>query len=960
MQKQRIRMSEGYGELRAGNLANAMQCFVETLASCPELAKVNESNIRQTQRYFRNKAKEGTCDQFIIVSISSTQTYRTINLDIERKITGRIDLKKNLLSFNGNSVSVANKELATALANFAAQNPATHIYDAAGSPESLLLAWFYRLIWKAQVYIAIDIEQTVTVEEYIDHFADLSVLAQLTTYLKPGNLTLIQHLGRSPAEMLKGQDTPWSSKHTRIVQIYNNLVTSSDEQFLSMLFELSLGRPLQSHENKYYSELLQHLDGDRQAITREVSQSEECQRWESDNARRKKNTKRVYTHPLVNEIEPTDINLPYHGDPLVSVLIPVYGKVEYTLACLKSIADYPSKASFEVIVMDDCTPDDSVQILQRVKNLQVIVNPKNLGFLRSCNNGSFHANGEYLLFLNNDTQVKPGWLDELVETYSSFPGCGLAGSKLIYPDGSLQEAGGIIWQDGSAWNYGNRQDPELPLFNYAREVDYVSGASILVPAKLFSELGGFDDVYAPAYCEDADLALKIRDRGHRVIYQPLSEVVHFEGITSGTDTSIGVKAFQVINTKTLYQRWQSRLANHRPNGQEPNDEKDRGHKMRVLVVDHCTPTPNQDAGSVMVYNLLLLLREMGFQISFIPEDNFLYMPDYTTALQRVGIEALYSPYITSVEQHLIENGSRYDLVFLFRPGVVDRHMEKIRKYCTNAKVLYHTVDLHYLRMTREAQLLADKSKQKAADEMQQREFSGIRSADASIVVSTVELEILRPLIPHSRIHVIPLILDVTGSTNPYVERKDLIFVGGYQHTPNVDAVNYFVAEIMPLLRKKLPGVRFHAVGSKPPAEIEALAAEDVIITGFVEELAPLLDKMRVSIAPLRYGAGIKGKIGSAMAAGLPVVATSLAAEGMSLTDGENILIADGAEAFASTIAKIYKDEALWKKISQYGLTSADNAWGAEAAWGILANILRDLGFVIERQRNKLSLYSSIS
>ena len=661
------------------------------------------------------------------------------------------------------------------------------------------------------------------------------------------------------------------------------------------------------------------------------------------------------TTPRTSVVVPAAIQPSAH--PLVSVVIPIYGKIDYTLRCLASIAAHPPAAAFEVIVVDDCSPDDSVAVLNGVPGIRLVRNEVNQGFIRSCNHGARLALGEYVYFLNNDTEVLAGWMDELLRTFATFPGTGLAGSKLLYPDGRLQEAGGIIWQDASAWNFGRFQDPALPVYNYAREVDYISGASIMLTKALFDDLGGFDELYLPAYCEDADLALKVRARGYRVIYQPLSAVIHHEGISSGTDTSQGVKAYQIENFKKLYQRWHTQLDEHMPNGINVDAEKDRGATRRALVLDHCTPTPNQDAGSVIAYNIMLLLRDMGFQVTFIAEDNFLYMPEYTAALQRAGIEVLYAPYVISVEQHLVAHGARYDLVSLFRPGVVDRHLAAVRRYCPKAKALFHTVDLHFLRMSREAALQADAVKQRAADAMKQRELAAICLCDGAILHSTVELEMVRRDLPTANLHVFPLVMDIPGTRVAFAQREDIVFVGGYQHTPNVDAVQYFVAEVMPLLRQRLPGVRFYVVGSQPPPAILALAADDIVIKGFVDDLAPLLDTMRVSVAPLRYGAGIKGKIGSAMAQGLPVVATPLAAEGMSLTDGLNILIADGAAALADTIVRLYRDEALWNHISAEGVAFADAAWGAEAAWQSLAAITTNLGMPTERGERPLNLYS---
>ncbi|WP_447962848.1 glycoside hydrolase family 99-like domain-containing protein [Nitrospira sp. Ecomares 2.1] len=256
---------------------------------------------------------------------------------------------------------------------------------------------------------------------------------------------------------------------------------------------------------------------------------------------------------LVQSFNFTDVN-----QPLVSIVIPVYNHLEYTVCCLASILKHVPQCSFEVIVVDDGSQDETSNILSTIDNIRYCRNEDNVGFLRSCNTGASLARGQYLLFLNNDTQVLEGWLDELVNTFQEQSDVGLVGSKLLYPNGVLQEAGAIIKPDGSAELVGLNGDPDRPEYNVVREVDYCSGASVLIEAEVFKALGGFDDIYAPCYCEDSDLAFRVRKEGKRVFYQPRSVVIHHLSVSTN-DSRHEKTPLVARNVNTFVQRWSDEL-----------------------------------------------------------------------------------------------------------------------------------------------------------------------------------------------------------------------------------------------------------------------------------------------------------------------------------------------------------------------------------------------------------------
>ncbi|MEE8428146.1 MAG: glycosyltransferase, partial [Gammaproteobacteria bacterium] len=577
-----------------------------------------------------------------------------------------------------------------------------------------------------------------------------------------------------------------------------------------------------------------------------------------------------------------EVIFPKIEKPDVSIIIPVFNKYRYTINCLESIQKYSSGISYEVILIDDCSCDETTNIQHWVKNIRVLSNDKNLGFVRSCNKGSAIAKGKYIVYLNNDTAVTEGWLKALIGAFHALDNVGFVGAKLVYPDGKLQEAGGIIWSDGSGHNYGRNDDPGDPKYNYMREVDYCSGACIAIERRRFMELGMFDDEYAPAYYEDTDLAFKVREAGMRVVYQPACRVVHYEGVTSGTNILKGIKKYQATNQKLFVRKWEHALnrqyANYPSNIEQA---KERHIVGRVLVIDALVPTPDQDSGSLRMYSLLKIMRDMSLKVTFIP-DNLSWVEGYTEALQKIGIEVLYHHYLSSIDDYLKQHGSDFNIVWLSRANETEKHIDDIRRYCKRALVIFDTVDLHFLREERQAEMENKLLLRQMAKRRKAQELALMKKADVTLVVSPVEQQVLRRENKKLSIEIVTNIHIVYGSETAHKDRRGIVFIGGFNHPPNIDAVKHFVKDIFPIIRKELSGVKFFVVGSNPPKNISSLASEDVIVTGYVPDISCCFNQCMLSVAPLRYGAGVKGKINTSMSYGVPVVTTIIGAEGMFL------------------------------------------------------------------------------
>jgi O-antigen biosynthesis protein len=599
-----------------------------------------------------------------------------------------------------------------------------------------------------------------------------------------------------------------------------------------------------------------------------------------------------------------------------SIIIPVFNNVHYTLRCLRSLLHEVDLSENEIIVVDNASTDETARVLGHVKNLvRVVSNEDNLGFVQACNAGAAQARGRYLVFLNNDTEVESDWLENLVETADADKErIGAVGSMLLFPDGRLQEAGCGVWIDGTGFNYGRGGDPEDRRFNYAREVDYCSAASLLVRKDLFDQLGGFDARYAPAYYEDTDLCFGIRSLGYKVIYQPASRLIHYEGMTAGTDTNTGVKRYQEINREKFVEKWKETLRSEHLENDPAHVElaADRRRGARVIIFDREIPTPDQDSGSMRMFMILKNLAR-HYRPVFVPVYATMRAPKYEKLLGKEGIRVIS----LADYKDLIKAGEIYAAI-LCRVEIADALLPTIRKLDPSIKIIFDTVDVHFLRLQREYELTGDKSFAEEAMLRRKQEIQAARLSDQVWCVTQDDKEILAAESGATQIEVVPNIHILHNRGKSFDERDGLLFIGNFNHRPNTDAVHYFIREILPLVQKQMGQVKLYLVGSNMPEEITTYNSESVAVLGYVPDVDSLFQQRRVFVSPLRYGAGMKGKIGQALSYGLPVVTTAMGAEGMMLKHGQTAMIADEPEAFARAVCQAYSDRVLWQELSDAG------------------------------------------
>jgi len=645
--------------------------------------------------------------------------------------------------------------------------------------------------------------------------------------------------------------------------------------------------------------------------------------------------------PPLAQLESETAFEPVSGQPVVSIIVCAQHGYDEALRCLHRIATHRPSASFEVILIDDACNDPAMARLARVPGLRVERQAAPIGYARCCNRATDLANGEYLHFLSDQILIHDGWLDSLLRVFQTHPDCALVGPKLLLPDGRLQAAGGVVWRDGSAWHLGHGDDPARSDYSYLRETDYCSGAAILVPRAVFKRLGRFTVSNSPATCEDVDLAFKARAAGARVFFQPSSLVCQ---VQNGDASRTSVDRRQMINTHAIRALWPEALdAEHRPYDSGVRIARERLKARRtILVLDHYVPKPDRDAGSRSVWDIMATLVADGWNVKFWPHTLW-YEPGYTEQLQALGVEVIYGAENAKRFGRLLQElGSSLASVLIIRPLVAKEYLSQVRRH-SQAKVLYYGIDIHYLRLREQARVLGVRPnhEQRLMTRLEPRIW---KLADVVLYPSDSEVAHVRAFEPDIDARVIPMLAFDRFGVPRTGERRDrarLLFVAGFGHPPNRDGALWLMRDVLPILRRRGVAFELQVVGANAPDELQPLLSSDIRMLGPVSdlELDRLYQSSDLALVPLRYGAGVKGKVVEALRWGLPLVTTPSGAQGLPGLERIVPVCTDTAQ-FAAQIECVLANPAGTEAMSRQMIEFAKGRFSRDAMRIALADALR--------------------
>jgi glycosyltransferase involved in cell wall biosynthesis len=599
--------------------------------------------------------------------------------------------------------------------------------------------------------------------------------------------------------------------------------------------------------------------------------------------------------------------------------------------CIAALHDAGVDRSAELVVLDNGSHGGHGALLPSVvRNLRYVHLHGGGSLVAGRNEIAREAHGGVLAFLAPEARVTQGWLDEIIATFAREPDAGVVAGRLVREDGLLQHAGLLASEDGSLRDIGHLASAERNEHRFMRRVDAVAGLAFAVRRDLLLASGGFSELYGRFGHAAADLCARLRAQNHPVLYQPVATALWVErGARSGDgdapDLTLPDEETLRLAERLRHEGW--------PAG--PASARFAGH---ALVIDDDLPRPDRDAGSIATFEQMLLLRRLGWRVTFCPVHALTLDPAEADALARVGIEVAGPPHFGSVTQYLQAEGASLALVHVYRYSNAAMLLDRVRELAPDAKLVFATADLHFLREQRRAELTG----QAVGDTAREEELRCMRAADATIITSDHEMAVLRDAIAPEKLVLLRWITRPQPLAQGFAGRRDICFVGNFRHPPNLDGVQWFLAEVLPLVRAELPGLRLKLAGSDMPSTIRDLAGEGVEVLGWVEDLAGLFGSVRLSVAPLRFGAGFKGKVATSLAHGLPVVGSSISLEGTGLADGDGVAVADTPADFARAIVRLHEDAVLWEAHSARALERVAALYSPDAALAIWRRLLEGL------------------
>jgi len=638
------------------------------------------------------------------------------------------------------------------------------------------------------------------------------------------------------------------------------------------------------------------------------------------------------------------LQLPRSERPEISIVLVLFNRAELTLHCLQSIAEQGFDR-LEVIIVDNASTDETSEMLALLEGPCIIRNAENRNFLAAVNQAASEARGEYLLLLNNDTQLLPGALTSALNTIRGALDIGAVGARLVLLDWTLQEAGSVVWRDGSCLGYGRGDSPFAPMYMFRRDVDYCSAAFLLTARSIWSQLGGFDDAFRPAYYEDSDYCARLWEHGLRVVYDPNAIVLHYE-FGSSTKTADAID-LQREHRKLFVIRHQAWLSDHHQAAAEAVlAARTRDSRRRVLFIEDRVPHPWLGSGFPRARNILVSLIRQGFFVTFYPLTQFNepWNCVYSDMPNEIEFIMSYGPPL--METFFRHRHGYYDTIIVSRPHnmkIMQPLLLNHPEWFRDTRIIYDAEALFAAREIAFRNLNDSPLPTEEADDIIREE---IRLADlAESVISVSESE-RRHFEKYGikTVHVLGHSVAPDPTPRLFRDREGFLFVGSIheESSPNADSVIWFLESVLPKIREELgDSITLSIAGVNTSERVRQLAGQSVRITGHLPDLTALYDSVRVFIAPTRYSAGIPQKIHDAAARGLPVVATPLLASQLGWQDGSHLLVAEDAMAFAAQCVQLYTDEALWKRLREAALDRITTECSPELFENRLQSIMKN-------------------